>query len=494
MKHNFREAPLKWKLAAAFAGFTLAMLALLWTFQVVLLDQFYKGIKTRDIQAAADTLVRSVSASISGTELDEQIQSIAARSELCVYIARMQNLTIPVASADTLPNCRIHRMSPIELARLYLAAADNGGTYVERSVNTPGIVFAGQELHFLVPRQDEIESLILVRIVRQPDGNDLVLYLNSTISPVDATVRTLQVQLLFVTAIMIAVSLVLSLFLARRLALPITRINETAKQFAKGNYDVRFDGKGYREISELNSTLNYTAKELSKAEGLRKELLANISHDLRTPLTMITGYSEMMRDIPSENTPENIQVVIDEASRLTRLVNDLLDLSKLQAGVQELTVIRLNLTEMIDGILLRYAKLIEQDGYQIVTDIAPDIWVDADESKLSQVIYNLINNAINYTGSDRKITVRLFRKGENARVEIVDTGIGIPVDQLDAVWERYYKIDRSHKRAAVGTGLGLSIVKNVLELHKAAYGVDSIVGKGSTFWFELPLSNENEAK
>ena len=466
------------------------MLALLWTFQVVLLDQFYKGIKTRDINAAADTLVRSVSSSISSTELDEQVQSIAARSELCVYSARMQNLTTPIASADTLPNCRIHRMSPIELARLYLAAAENGGTYVERSVNTPGFVVEGDGFRFFVPKQDEIESLILVRVIQQTDGNDLILYLNSTISPVDATVRTLQVQLLFVTAIMIVVSLILSLILSRRLALPIARINETAKQFAKGNYDVRFDGKGYREISELNSTLNYTAKELSKAEGLRRELLANISHDLRTPLTMITGYSEMMRDIPSENTPENIQVVIDEASRLTRLVNDLLDLSKLQAGVQELTVIRLNLTEMINGILLRYAKLTEQDGYQIVTEVAPDIWVDADESKLSQVIYNLINNAVNYTGSDKKITVRLFRKGEAARVEIVDTGIGIPVDQLDAVWERYYKIDRNHKRAAVGTGLGLSIVKNVLELHKAAYGVDSIVGKGSTFWFELPLSSE----
>ena len=490
MKHKLREAPVKWKLVAAFAGFTLAMLALLWTFQVVLLDQFYKGIKTRDINAAADTLVRSVSSSISSTELDEQVQSIAARSELCVYIARMQNLTTPIASADTLPNCRIHRMSPIELARLYLAAAENGGTYVERSVNTPGFVVEGDGFRFFVPKQDEIESLILVRVIQQTDGNDLILYLNSTISPVDATVRTLQVQLLFVTAIMIVVSLILSLILSRRLALPIARINETAKQFAKGNYDVRFDGKGYREISELNSTLNYTAKELSKAEGLRRELLANISHDLRTPLTMITGYSEMMRDIPSENTPENIQVVIDAASRLTRLVNDLLDLSKLQAGVQELTVIRLNLTEMINGILLRYAKLTEQDGYQIVTEVAPDIWVDADESKLSQVIYNLINNAVNYTGSDKKITVRLFRKGEAARVEIVDTGIGIPVDQIDAVWERYYKIDRNHKRAAVGTGLGLSIVKNVLELHKAAYGVDSIVGKGSTFWFELPLSSE----
>ena len=116
--------------------------------------------------------------------------------------------------------------------------------------------------------------------------------------------------------------------------------------------------------------------------------------------------------------------------------------------------------------------------------------MDADESKLSQVVYNLINNAVNYTGADKRIMVRLFEKDGWARVEIQDTGAGIPSDQLEYVWNRYYKLDRTHKRAAVGTGLGLSIVKNVLELHKARYGVESAVGRGSTFWFELPISEE----
>ena len=120
--------------------------------------------------------------------------------------------------------------------------------------------------------------------------------------------------------------------------------------------------------------------------------------------------------------------------------------------------------------------------------LAENVWVDADESKLSQVIYNLINNAINYTGPDNRIMVRLTCREDWARVEIQDTGIGIPSDQLHYVWDRYYKLDRTHKRAAVGTGLGLSIVKNVLEMHKARFGADSVVGRGSTFWFELPLS------
>ena len=194
---------------------------------------------------------------------------------------------------------------------------------------------------------DQKEILILSRVITLPTGEERIILLNSTISPVDATVRTLRVQLSMVTVLMILLALCISLILSRHLAKPIVKVNETAKELARGKYDIVFDGGGYREISELNQTLNYTAGELSKVEGLRRELLANISHDLRTPLTMITGYAEMMRDIPGENTPENVQTIIDEASRLTRLVNDLLDLSKLQAGVQKLTVSTFGLTQMI---------------------------------------------------------------------------------------------------------------------------------------------------
>lgn len=476
---------MKWKLLGAFAAFTLVMLALLWTFQVVLLDQFYKGIKTRDINSAAQTLVQHADED----GVNELVQNLAAQYELCIMILDTENNVY--ASADTLPDCRIHKMQTPELFRLYLLALENGGKYVERSVNERPIVVLQNHGYFLAAsRPGEKESMILVQVLESQSGADKILLLNSVLSPVSATVQTLRIQLLLVTFLMAGLSLVISLFLSRWLARPIARVNESAKRLAKGDYDTRFEGREYREIAELNDTLNHTAVELSKAEGLRRELLANISHDLRTPLTMITGYAEMMRDLPGEGTPENIQVIIDESNRLTRLVNDLLDLSKLQAGVQELTVVRLNLTEMIHGILGRYAKLTEQDGYQLEVSLKDGVWVDADESKLSQVVYNLINNAVNYTGADKRIMVRLFEKDGWARVEIQDTGAGIPSDQLEYVWNRYYRLDRTHKRAAVGTGLGLSIVKNVLELHKARYGVESAVGRGSTFWFELPISEE----
>ena len=231
--------------------------------------------------------------------------------------------------------------------------------------------------------------------------------------------------------------------------------------------------------------MNFAAKELSKADELRNELIANVSHDLRTPLTMIVGYSEVMRDIPGENSPENVQVIIDEATRLSSLVNDLLDISRLQSGTSKITRGEYNITDSIHRIISRFDKLKENEGYIITFDADEDVYINADENRLSQVIYNLITNAINYTSRDKRVNVRQKVSGDTVRIEITDNGEGIAKEDLPYIWDRYYRVDKTHKRAQMGTGLGLSIVKTVLESHGAVYGVDSTIGVGSTFWFEL---------
>jgi signal transduction histidine kinase len=328
------------------------------------------------------------------------------------------------------------------------------------------------------------ENLIYCMIVTTQSGEKRFIMLNATISPIDATVNTLRVQLVFITLIMLILALFLALFLSKKISKPISNINASAKTLATGNYDIHFDEDGCKEISELGQTLNYAAKELSKVEILRRDLIANISHDLRTPLTMITGYSEVMRDLPGENTPENVQVIIDEANRLTTLVNDVLDVSKLQSGTQTLNLSTFSLTQSIRTIMTRYAKLTD---YQIEFLADRDVNVYADELKISQVVYNLVNNAITYTGKDKKITVRQIINFDKVRIEVTDTGEGIPQDKLSDIWDRYYKVDKEHKRAQIGSGLGLSIVKTVLDMHGGTYGVRSEEGKGSTFWFELTM-------
>lgn len=208
---------------------------------------------------------------------------------------------------------------------------------------------------------------------------------------------------------------------------------------------------------------------------------------------MISGYAEVMRDIPGENSPENLQIIIDETERLSELVTDMLDISKLRAGTQTPHMTYFDLTETVREVMKRYEKLKHHDGYNISFESDGEAFVYADRTMLLQVVYNLINNAINYTGDDKTVKVSQSfgeHDGERrVRISVADTGPGIPRDQIPLIWDRYYKIDKVHRRAAVGTGLGLSIVKGILQLHNAAYGVESSEGQGSVFWLELPIAD-----
>ena len=182
-----------------------------------------------------------------------------------------------------------------------------------------------------------------------------------------------------------------------------------------------------------------TAHELSRVDELQHELIANISHDLRTPLTMIGGYAEVMRDIPDETTPENLQIIIDETSRLTSLVNELLVFSRLQTGNEQMDAQPFGLTTSIEGIITRIAKLTEKDGYCVCFEPQTHVKVMADEKRIGQVIYNLIGNALTYTGPDKRVTVTQQLRENVVRVTVSDTGKGIPPDELDLIWNRYYR-------------------------------------------------------
>lgn len=225
---------------------------------------------------------------------------------------------------------------------------------------------------------------------------------------------------------------------------------------------------------------------------MQKELIGNISHDLRTPLTMIAGYSEVMRDIPGEMNAENMQIIIDETNRLSSLVNDMLDLSRLTGGKRELKKTLFSLTECVRETVARYSHLKGAQGYVIEFHADREVFVSADETLILQVIYNLVSNAVNYTGDDRKVDIYQSIDNGVCRITVCDTGEGIAPEKLPLIWDRYYRTGDFHKRAVVGTGLGLSIVKNALILHGAQFGVSSTVGKGSAFWFELPEAEAGE--
>lgn len=493
MKHS--NISIKWKVFIYMIGFCGILICLLWLFQTVYLDRFYKSIKKKEIDNAIENIVTVMD----NKDPESDIETISERYQLCVLVVDSDGNNI--YTSDRNPDCIIHKYNRDKLKEIYKLAAENDGITqinTKDEMNRQDEFIKNSELPQKsesrydmsklpnMPKARNSEGIIKVKIVNI-GGEKYAVIVDCVITPVSATVHTLRIQLVYISIIMIILSILIAFFLSKFISKPIIKINEQAKVLAKGNFDVEFKESGYREISELSKTLNYTTQELSKSDNLQKELLANVSHDLRTPLTMITGYGEVMRDLPGENTPENVQVIIDEAKRLTGLVNDLLDISKIQAGVTGLETKEFDITESIKAIIERHSKLLEPYGYNIYFKYNENIIVDADEFKIYQVVYNLIENAVNYSYDNKTITVSQIKHRDNVRIEVEDHGPGIPKDKLDSVWDRYYKIDKNHKRAIIGSGLGLSIVKNILEMHGAKYGVDSTEGVGSTFWFELPM-------
>ena len=225
---------------------------------------------------------------------------------------------------------------------------------------------------------------------------------------------------------------------------------------------------------------------LERNDLLQKELVANVSHELRTPLTLIRGYAETLRDVTGDNPvkrEKQLGVIIEETERLGRIVEDILNLSQLQSGAVSFEPEAFSLNEMLSDIKERYELQQEPRSFQITG--ASDLQIYCDKKRIEQVFYNLINNALRHTKEEEPIEVRLTQDAGNVRVEVIDHGEGIAKEDLDHIFERYYKGKRSDGKKSSGTGLGLAIVKSILEMHQVSYGVESELGQGTTFWFEL---------
>ncbi len=489
MKHRefkLKTPGLKWRIIGYMSLFSAVIIVLLWLFQVAFLEEVYQTVKRAQLTKSAVSICRN----IDNEDIETLISRISLENEMCISIYRESGEKIANSHIDTA--CMLHKIPGDILFKHYYDAQKNGGrdflVLPRGTFNNHG--YDPSKFEGKVPESDEGmgESLMLTVVEKSSlTGEDMVVFLNTTTTPVTATKKTLESELIIIVIILLICSLIFSYVMARHICAPITQMSKQAVKLAHGDYDVDFISGGYKESSELAQTLNFAASELSKTDKLQKELVANISHDLRTPLTMISGYAEMMRDIPGEMTSDNLRIILDESNRLSNLVSDVMDLSKLGADIESLKMSEFSLTERIESVIERVGRMSATEGYKIEFICDHDAIVYADESRILQVIYNLIANAINHTGEDKRVIVRQTVSPErnSVKIEIIDSGEGIAKEDLPYIWDRYYKVDRVHKRANVGSGLGLSIVKNILVLHGANYGVSSENGKGSVFWFEL---------
>lgn len=339
------------------------------------------------------------------------------------------------------------------------------------------------------------ETIVYGRRISQPLAT-YYMFVNSPLEPVDSVVTFFTRQYVYYTLIAITIASLVAFYVSRTITGPIVRMKKEAVKLSNADYSADFDGGAYTETRELANTLNSANEKLSRIDGLRRDLIANVSHDIRTPLTDIQAYAEMIRDVSGDNPEKrkkHLDVIIRETRYMNRLVNDMSELSRLQTGNYELNYSNMDICEAIRDIVDMDQTLIKEAGIILEVDIPEELTVYADEIKISQVIANYLSNAIKHTPPGKTVRVRAWLKDdeETVRIEVADEGEGITQEDLPHIWDRYQKSSHSFSRSMTSTGLGLAIVKGIADAHGAGYGVESEPGEGSIFWLELRKTHED---
>lgn len=290
-------------------------------------------------------------------------------------------------------------------------------------------------------------------------------------------------SLAFVTAVLV------STFVTRRIVKPVQEMKAASQRIANGRYDERVQAVGEDELAELGRSFNRMAHELAQTEERRRQLIGDVAHELRTPLSSIKGVMEGLQDGVLRPEPETFASVEQEVNRLQRLVRDLEELSKAEAGQIQLEKERVNPAELVETAVSRLYQQFTDKQVALKADISPDLPViTVDPARIIQVLLNLLGNALQYTPPEGQVAVRLSADSGGVEISIQDTGIGLTAEQLTHIFERFYRADKSRSRAGGGSGIGLTISKHLVEAHNGRLAATSPgPNQGSTFTISLPV-------
>ena len=476
--NSFRKKLLSW-----FMFFTVVIFTVLWLLQTVFLQKFYNSMIIRNTVKVAD----KISSESQSSDITSYIDDISRSNSILVFVTdtdgnimyssdeykkghkfKDERLEMPYNGNGK--EMRFHYRELPENYTEFLSAvnaSDNG----EAELQNDDIYVYGKFIDFY--------------------GSDekAVLYVGTTLNAVGSTARIIRIQLIWVTLLSIIIAFVLALFMSKSFSKPVSQLNEKAHKLGEKDNDAEFSEGFCTELDELNKTLDTTSEKLKKNREFQNELLANVSHDLRTPLTMIKGYAEMIRDISREDEKqcaEDVAVIVEETDRLTALVNEILEYSELQMSDSEAVMNDIDLSETVASVADSFDKLYSNDGYVFERNIADDIHIKGNVSRLQRAIYNLLDNAVRHAGEDKWLGISLRTDNDKAIIKISDHGSGIAPEELEHIWDRYYtKRQRSGKGVS---GLGLAIVKQIVSQHNGVCKAESEVGAGSVFSIELSIN------
>jgi len=469
------------KLWAGMMILVAVIIVILWLFQIVFLDKFYTVLEIGEVRNSAKSIVREIEKLTDVNQIDNE-ESILVNIENYIYD---KQLSVEILDYD--------------YNVLYQGTSGS-------KINMPGIMqevflevtknaMSGEESSHVVthPKYGYEFTIIGIPIWNESSVKG-VMIVTMPMASIEETVDILKSQLIIITGILLVVSLLISYKLSKKFADPISKISRQADSYARGEYHAHINQISDDEIGKLAQRMNDMGEALLRNDVLQKELIANVSHELRTPLTLIRGYAETLRDVTGENPEKRekqLGVIIEESERLGNIVEDILNLSRLQAGAVTLEIQKFSLKEMLTSIKEHF-ELGEMDKHlDLVGVLELEEILLGDKNKIQQVFYNLIGNAFHHSKSDQSVEVTAVPNENTVRIEVRDQGEGIAEEDIEHVFERYYKGKRLDGTKGDGTGLGLAIVKSILDMHQVPYGVESKVGEGTVFWFELKKENSH---
>ncbi len=480
------------KLWLYFVLFTALIFSVLWILQTIFFQSFYSDMLKAKTREAAEKIV----ANQDNENIAEIIDELSLTNSALVYVTDNDNNVVYCSNQFKGMNGKMHRKQQEKRTE------DN--TYERFSENS-----RENDIHIDMRIIDDFSTLrneldssgdgvyenstddryiYMTYFYYGDNGEKYVLTIITMIQAMGSAVDIIRIQLLWGTAISLVTGFVLAWFIAKKFSAPVAALTEKAENIARDDPSASYVKGFCSELDELNDVLDEASKKLKETSDYQKELLANVSHDLRTPLTMIKGYAEMIRDISrndEQQCGEDVGVIVREADRLTAMVNEILEYSEMQSEGKEPKPERVELSVLLSRVCRNFELPYSRENGTIETDIEQDIVVMGNMSRLERAIYNLLDNAVKHNGNSKLINVSLARRDGNAEIRITDHGKGIPEEELKNIWDRYYTYRQRNKEGV--SGLGLAIVRQIVKMHSGSCRAESETGKGSTFIITLPL-------
>ncbi len=464
------------------------VITLFWVISVQLLEPFYNLSIESSLEETSQKYAQIIEkygsiedyTSPDGINPDfyDEINLIAMQDE------NLSGKCMDIANASGINILHMHQMASECL--LHPTTESMFGDWRDEDWNTSSTI----RLRLLTLENDKLnvtinEGEFRQRVLGQTVG-DYIILVSTDLQRIDEATMILQIQMPIIAVFVLLIGIIAAYIFSHSMAKPINALSVAARKMATGDYSARVYKLTNGEIGTLAQDFNTMASEVQRTSRLQNELLANISHDLRTPLTLIKGYAETVRDLTGENKQkrnEQLNIIMDESDRLSGLVSSVLELSKVSSNTQQMNLVHFDLAQLCEEAASVYEDICNKNGYNLQVT-APDICkIVADPEQLSRALHNLLGNAIRHVGPDGYIGIECIRLSDRLRVAVKDHGEGIPPHELPHIFNRYYRTRASSGK--VGTGLGLSITKAILQNHGFSYGVTSEVGKGSEFWFEI---------